>query len=217
MIFKFASGLFHIAADFTGKYAPYQAIQVGPHPAGGVLVCATDRGAAAFLGYDPAGRADETVCFLPDPELVKISNPIKTAERTLTINTNAQSASVTTHQKNADKTVETRAPSISTHEFPPLSQVMAACIRHWDGQSMTKTEELNAGRYDAKLLRQAIDAATCYGDAVVFSGFDGGPIRIEVEGSSLCMLVMPQVAVPLPGVPDWLRAIAVEQPAMVAA
>lgn len=213
MIFRFASGLFHLAADFTGKYAPYQAIQVGPHPAGGVLVCATDRGAAAFLGYDPAGRADDTVCFLPDPEVVKLSNPIKTAERTLTINTTAQSASVTTHQKSADKTVETRAPSISTHEFPPLTQVIGACINHWDAT----IKSTQAGRYDAKLLRQAIDAASSYGDAVVFSGFDGGPIRIEVEGSNLCMLVMPQTAVELPGVPEWLRAVAVERPVLAAA
>lgn len=213
MIFRFSSGLFHIAAAFTGKYSPYQAIQVSPHPQGGVVVAATDRGAAAFIGYDSQGRADDTVCLLPEPNLVRISNPIKTAERTLTINLLTGSAEVATHQKSADKIVEGRAPAVSNQDFPPLLEVLGICVQAWD-RSDSSTQ---AGRYEAKLLRQAIDAATSYGDSVVFSAFDGGPLRVEVEGSSVCFLVMPQTAVPLPGVPDWIRALGAASPAMAAA
>ena len=61
--------LIAVAADFTGKYSPYQSVQIRPNPSGGVFVAATDAGRIAFLGFDPAGKGDEEVVLLPTAEL----------------------------------------------------------------------------------------------------------------------------------------------------
>ena len=79
------STLVAIAAEFTGKYAPYQSVEISPAPKGGVFVASTDRGNIACLAHDPAGKADETIKLLPDPDLIKFCRGIKTADREIRI------------------------------------------------------------------------------------------------------------------------------------
>ena len=82
------SALVAICSEFTGKYAPYQAVEISPAPRGGVFVASTDRGNIACLAHDPAGQADRVMRLLPDAELIKFCRGIKTAERQLRIEGN---------------------------------------------------------------------------------------------------------------------------------
>ena len=41
------SALLAIASEFTGTYAPYQAVELTPHERGGVFLASTDKGNVA--------------------------------------------------------------------------------------------------------------------------------------------------------------------------
>ena len=109
------SALVAIAAEFTGKYAPYQSVEISPAPKGGVFVASTDRGNIACLAYDPAGTADETIKLLPDPDLIKFCRGIKTADRELRIEGN--NALVTTFRKSTNEQRETIVNKIGVECF----------------------------------------------------------------------------------------------------
>jgi len=196
------SALLAIAAEFTGKYAPYQAVEISPCPTGGVFVASTDKGSIACLAYDPGGKADETARILPDNELIKVCRGIKTADRDIRIE--GTNAIVTTYRKSTNERKEiTISRSIS--EFPPLAQAIDACIRRWG-----ETPEISAtaGRYDAHYVERALKGVSTLGDSVVLSAYDGGPLRIHNQTNDVIVLVMPQTAESIPSVPEWLSEYA---------
>lgn len=198
---RFSSGLLALAANFTGKYAPFQGIQIAPL-AGGVSVVASNRGAVAFFGYDPKGQANREVVLLPDGELIKAARGIKTAEREVTIDGGA--ALVTTYYKDHSTSKEFPA-HFSSVAFPPMRAVVDQAIAYWG-----ETPELTttAGRYDLALLDKAVRAMADDAGSIVLSGYQGGPLRLQREDLQAVVLLMPQAAKPLPTVPPWLASYA---------
>lgn len=201
---QFKSALLALAADFRGRFAPYEAIGVVPHPAGGVFVAATDNGSAAIVGYDPTGIADRHASLLPSAELIKAARGIKTAERVVSIELEDRRASVTTIRKTNNETKEFPILEASS-PFPPLDQAVQACLVYWNAEPPSTT---TTGRYSTRLLAKAMSAAEGLGDSVSFCGSSGGPLRLDIEGASAVILVMPQFAKPVAPVPDWLNRFA---------
>ena len=192
------SALVAIAAEFTGKYAPYQSVEISPAPKGGVFVASTDRGNIACLAYDPAGAADETIKLLPDPDLIKLCRGIKTAERELRIEGN--NALVTTFRKSTNEQRETIV-NRSISDFPPLAGAISHCLEVWtDSPGISTT----AGRYESWYVERAIKGLSSTSDSVILSGFHGGPLRIQTDKADVVILVMPQVKEKIPSVPEWL-------------
>lgn len=198
----FEAPLLAIAAEFTGKYAPYQAVQISPHPERGVLVMATDEGKAAVVGYDPRGGADGTTCVIPSGELARACRAVKSARRELTID--GMNATVRSITKSTSKAAEFLVQHSSV-EFPPLGAVLKKCVDRWGA---TPVLGATAGRYDSALIERAIKAGGSLASSIVLSAYDGGPMRIQAEGLELLILVMPQTAEPLPKVPDWVESLA---------
>ena len=192
------SSLVAIAAEFTGKYAPYQSIEISPAPKGGVFVASTDRGNIACLAHDPSGRADETIKLLPDPELMKFCRGIKTADRELRIEGN--NALVTTFRKSTNEQRETIV-NRSISDFPPLAGAISACLERWGS---TPSVSATAGRYEAHYVERALKGLGTTSDSIVLSAFDGGPLRIQTDKADVVVLVMPQVAEKIPSIPEWL-------------
>jgi len=214
------SRLFVVGADFAGNYAPYQGIYFCPGPRGvGVIASSSDRGALTFVGYDESGTIDEPVVFIPTSELAAASRGLKSGPRTLSIDTETGIAAVTTPLKTkAGKTVEMSAPPVSTIAFPDVHGVVARLVAHWEGMG----QQVDAcGRYDAKLLLQALRAAEGLGDSVSLVGMSGGPLLINIEAAvedetakkktvrmqstGLLLMLMPQTAQPVPPPPGWVH------------
>ena len=195
---QFNSALLTAVGTFTGQYAPYQAIRIEPHD-GGVLLCASDHGKVAALGFDRQGRGDESVTIIPSGELLKACAGIKTAERGVVID--GDSAIVTTYYKTSDNKGKEIPIHRSVIPFPPIDEAIAACLHRW---SATPELSATAGRYKTAYLEKAIRHAGLHADSLVISAFDGGPLRIQGETIELVLLVMPQVAEPIPPVPDWI-------------
>lgn len=195
-MFRLESALFNLAAAFTGKYAPFQGVTLTPH-AGGVVVTATDRGAAGFYGFDPMGAAPEQATFSPGKELATACKGIKTAQRELTIDGNA--AVVTTYYKEHSTSKEFQAQRLS--QQAPMKDIVRAAIEIWGDAPAVST---TAGRYDLGLLNKATRAIAEEADALVLSGYDGGPLRLQSETLRCVVLLMPQSAQPLPQLPPWL-------------
>lgn len=194
---RFSSSLLALAASFTGKYAPFQGVQIAPL-AGGVSVVACNRGAAAFFGYDPKGTADSEVVLLPDGDLVKAARGIKSAEREVTID--GPTALVTTYYKDHSTSKEFPV-HFSSVPFPPMREVIDRAIAYWG-----ETPELTttAGRYDLALLDKAIRAMADDTSSLVIAGYQGGPLRLQREDLHAVVLIMPQTAQPIPTAPPWL-------------
>ena len=195
-MFRLESSLFHLAARFTGKYVPFQGVTIEPF-AGGVIVVASNRGAATFLAYDPTGRASEAACFLPGKELAAACNGIKSAERELTIE--GTLAKVTTFYKEHSSTKEFTINHCS--QQAPIREAVAEMLRTWGETPKTST---TAGRYDLAMLTPAVRAIADEADCVVISGYDGGPLRLQSERLGCVVLLMPQTAQPIPPIPPWL-------------
>lgn len=205
------SALIAIASEFTGSYAPYQAVELTPDDRGGVFLASTDKGNVACLAYDPSGEGDETINLLPNSELVKASRGVKTANRTVFIE--GDIARVTTHRKS---TSETKEVSInrSTVNSPNLAKALKDCLDHWDkldAESMSAT----AGRYNLTYIQRAIKGLSTLNASVILSSFNGGPMRIEESSGEIVILVMPQTAEPIPPIPQWLRKFAANTPQLV--
>lgn len=196
------SALVAICSEFTGKYAPYQSIEISPAPAGGVFVASTDRGNIACLAHDPAGKADETIKLLPDTELMKYCRGIKTADRQLQIEGN--NAMVTTFRKSTNEQRET-VVNRSISDFPPLARAISSCLERW---SKTPTVSATAGRYESAYVERALKGLSTTSDSVVLSAFDGGPLRVQTDKADVVILVMPQVAEKIPSIPEWLSEYA---------
>jgi hypothetical protein len=201
MNLRFNSALLHLAAEFTGKYAPWQGIRVAPL-AGGVSVAASDRGAATLIGWDPNGSASSEACLLPSRDLANACKGIKTAERDVSIDDDQ--AVVTTFFKSHSVAKEFPV-TYSSCPPPPFEETIAAAISYWHA-----TPELSrtAGRYDLGLLLKALKALGSEDDAVVLSAWQGGPLRLQRGDVQAVILVMPQEAQPLPGIPAWLEDFA---------
>ena len=207
MSLRLNSALIAIAAEFTGTYTPYQAIQISPGASGGVFVASTDKGNIACLCFDPTGSADESISVIPTPDLVKAARGIKTADRELSIgdipdNSCTVMANVTTMQKSTNKSVEVLV-QLSSAEFPPLANVMLGIIDKW---GKTPAMSATAGRYDATYLQKAIKCLGGAHTSITFSSLDGGPLRVQSGDQGVVILIMPQSAEPIPSVPDWLSA-----------
>jgi hypothetical protein len=200
-MFRLESSLFHLAAQFTGKYAPFQGVTIEPF-AGGVIAIASNRGAATFLGYDPKGYASEAACFLPGKELAAACKGIKSAERELAIE--GPCAKVTTFYKEHSTAKEFTVNPCS--QQPPIRQAVAEMLRTWGEVPKTST---TAGRYDLSLLTPAVRAIADESDCVVISGYDGGPLRLQSESLGCVVLLMPQTAQPIPPAPPWLADYAI--------
>lgn len=195
-MFRLRSSLFNLAAQFTGKWAPFQGVTLSPL-AGGICVTAGDRGAATFLGYDPSGCATTAATFLPGKDLASASKGIKSAQRELTIE--GELATVTTYYKEHSKSQQ--FPIYACDEQPPLRQVIAEVLRFWGEQPELST---TAGRYDLDLLTRAVRTISEESDQLVISGYHGGPLRLQSDALGCLVLIMPQVAQPIPPVPPWL-------------
>ncbi len=195
---KLNSALVAICSDFTGKFAPYQSVEISPAPSGGVFVAATDRGNIACLAHDPGGKADETIQLLPDAELMKYCRGIKTADRELMIDAN--NAVVTTYRKSTNERRETIVNK-SIIEFPPLANAISACLERW---SSSPALSATAGRYESVYVERALKGLSSTSESVVLSSFDGGPLRVQTDKADVVVLVMPQVAEKIPSVPEWL-------------
>lgn len=200
----FNSALLASAAEFTGRYAPYQGIELRPAGDQGVFVSATDQGNVAFMAFDPKGIGDETVVVLPDAELTKSCKGLKTAEREVRIQGNT--ALVTTYRKTASNEAKEIPLTRSSVEFPPLARIMRQCVERW-GAAPEVTA--SAGRYSNQYIEKAMKTLAVYEDSVVMSCFDGGPLRLQGDTGNVTILVMPQTALPVPRQPDWLQAYAV--------
>lgn len=203
------SSLLAFAGDFTGKYVPYQGVEIAPldpsRPEAGVTVAALDRAAIGMVGYDPNGRADTTLLLLPEPDLIKACRGIKTAERDIRIEgdtLDGLTARVTTYYK-AHSTFKDFTVQAATGKFPPYRQIVTTILKRWGATPETST---TAGRYDLGLLTKAVRAMVDDTDSIVISGYDGGPLRLQREDLHVVLLLMPQTAAPIPTVPDWLHA-----------
>lgn len=193
------AALVSIAAEFTGKYSPFQSVQISPAGVdNGVFVASTDKGNIACLAYDPAGKADESVQIIPSKELVAACKPIKTAEREIRITDN--SALVTTYRKTTNEAKELSIQR-SQVDFPDLAKAIRDCINRWTALPETSK---TAGRYDQLYLQKAIKGLSAFDSSIVMSAFDGGPLRLETDDNNVIILVMPQEARPIPSLPDWI-------------
>lgn len=191
------SALVSIAAEFCGKYSPYQAIEISKAPGDGAYVTSTDGGRVVCLAYDPGGQCDQTTRILPDSDLLRFCRGIKTAERELRIKGN--SAVVTTFRKTTSEKKEFIV-NHSISDSPPLAKAVQACIDKW---SATPALSCTAGRYESAYVERALKGLAHDG-SVVISAFDGGPMRIQTDQGNVVILVMPQTAEPIPPIPDWL-------------
>lgn len=196
------SALVSIAAEFTGKFAPYQAVEISPAPKGGVYVASTDKGKIACLAHDPGGQADETARLMPDQELVRLCRGIKTAEREIKVD--GSNAIVTTFRKTTSERKEIIV-SRSISEFPPLAKAVDACVQRW---SSSPEVSATAGRYESRYVERALRGLSGLSDSVILSAFDGGPLRIQTEAANIVILVMPQTAEKIPELPQWLNEYA---------
>lgn len=197
---RFDSSLLAIAAEFTGKHTPWQGVEIAPLGSG-VSVTACDRGAVALIAFDPKGVADESMVLLPGGDLLKAARGLKTAERDIYID--GATGVVTTYRKEHSTSVE--VPVVrSSVPFPPVRKVLLAVLEAWGSTPELST---TAGRYDADILLKILKAAGNT-PALVISGYDGGPLRIQREDCQMLILAMPQEAVPIPPLPDWAHTYA---------
>ena len=199
LMISFDSALLANAAEFTGKYAPYQGIELMPAPGGGVYVTSTDQGNIAFFGFDPAGKADERVVVFPAADLVKACRGIKTADRELKIE--GTMGKVSTFRKSTTEVKEIPI-QFSSVEFPELGKVVKYIVDYWCKQPATSS---TSGSYDSGYVTRALRCLSGQSDSVCISSFDGGPMRLQLPSEQQVVLVMPQEKIPVPAVPQWFQ------------
>ena len=190
-----------IAADFVGRYAPWQGIQLRPNPSGGgVFVASTDAGKLAFLGFDPAGKGDEEMVLLPTPDLLKNTRPLKSAERFLELD--GQTARCSKVLKTTTQTVEIPITR-SAAEAPDLVGAMKKVAEQWGKDVPDCT---TAGNFNAGYLARSFKAIEAMGSSITLSHLNGGPLRVEAADHTALVLVMPETARPIPPLPEFLIA-----------
>lgn len=198
MAISLNGALVAVAADFTGKYSPYQSIQIRPNPRGGVFVASTDAGRIAFLGFDPSGKGDEQVVLLPTADLIKQTRPLKSATRWLELEGNV--ARCTKLMKTTSATEEVPITR-STTEPADLIGAMKAVAERWGKDCPV----VNAGNFNANFLLRAFKAIEQLGGSITMSHLDGGPLRVESTTGNAIVLVMPEMARDVPPLPDYLH------------
>lgn len=194
---QFKSPLLAICGAFTGPFAPFQSVHVEPAPQGGVIVVGSDGGKVTAVGFDPSGKADESVNLLPGSDLLAACKAIKGAERDITVQD--ASAQVTTYRKTKNETKEF-ALLRSQEPYPPIQQALARCLETWGSAPELSR---SAGRYSVAYLEKALKAAGHLSESVVLSAFDGGPLRLQADNLELLVMVMPQTREPIPPLPEW--------------
>ena len=201
MTINLNGALVAVAADFCGKYAPWTSIQLRPGPGtNGVFVAATDEGRIAFLGYDHGGKGDEEVCLLPTPDLIKNTRPLKSASRWLEIDGDTAICSKMT--KSTTKSEE--IPIVRSQSEPPdLVGALANVAQVW-GKDIPDCQ--SAGNFNAGFLLRSFKAIEALGGSVTMSHLSGGPLRVESTEGNAIVLVMPELARPVPPLPDYLTA-----------
>lgn len=200
---RFNSALLSATAAFCGRYAPWQAVRIEP-AAGGIVTAASDQGKVVALGFDPRGEGDTAVDLLPTKELLAACNGIRTAERDVAID--GPTALVTTYRKSSRERKEFPI-HLSAAPLPSLHGALRQVIERW-GQTPQLSE--TAGRYDSQTIERAIRGTSGFGDAIVLSAFDGGPLRLCSDGLEFTVLVMPQTAQPIPPIPPWIQSYATQ-------
>ena len=202
MTISLNGALVAVAADFTGNYSPYQAVQIRPNPNGaGVFVAATDAGKLAFLAYDHAGKGDEEVILLPTSDLLKNTRPLKSASRWLEIEGSQARCSKLT--KNTTTTTE--VPITRSAVTPPdLVGVMKTVAMTWGKDCPV----INSGNFNASYLQRAFRAIESLGSSITLSHLDGGPLRVESTVGQAMVMVMPETARPVPELPEYLLQFA---------
>jgi len=206
----FSAPLFALAASFTGEFAPYQGVLIAPM-AKGIAIAATDRGASTIVCYDPNGRAtdpDQQLVILPDKDLVAACRNNKTATGGRDLEISGDQAKVTTYFKSHSTNKEFNILH-SSAPFPPLQPALAQVLHFWGQAPATGN---TAGRYDIHLLANCIKAMADETSSIVLSAFHGGPLRIQREDTGVIVFLMPQTALPIPPLPDWLAEFSVLQP-----
>lgn len=191
-----------VAAEFCGRYAPYQGIQLRPNPDGrGVYVASTDAGKLAFLAYDHAGQGDEEVILLPTTDLIKNCRPLKSATRGLEIEGDTARCS-----KSTKNTTQTQEIPITRSAVPPsdLVGVMKVIAETWGKD----TPCVSCGNFNATYLQKAFRSIESLGSSVTMSHLDGGPLRIESTTGCAMVMVMPETARPIPELPEYLLQFA---------
>ena len=203
MTISLNGALIAVAADFVGKYAPYQAIQIRPNPHGdGVFVASTDAGRLAFLAFDNSGSGDEQINLLPTADLIKNTRPLKSATRWIEIEGSTARCSKLT--KATQKTEEIQITR-STIEPADLVGAMKTVAHQWGSDTPNCT---NAGNFNPGFLTRAFKAIEALGGSITMSHLNGGPLRIESTDSDVIVLVMPEMARPVPALPHYLKAFA---------
>ena len=196
---RFNSALLANAAEFTGKYAPYQGIELAPAPGGGIYVTSTDKGNIAYFGYDASGETDRCAVVFPTTDLIKHCRGIKTADRELRIQDGL--GMVTTYRKSSSEVKETPV-QFSAVPFPELGPVIQTIVKYWKEQTPLSS---TCGSYDSSYVAKALKCLGGQGESVCISSFDGGPMRLQLPGEQQVVLVMPQEKIPVPALPEWLQ------------
>lgn len=203
MTISLNGALIAVAADFVGKYSPYQAIQIRPNPNGdGVFVASTDAGRLAFLAFDNSGTGDEQINILPTPDLIKNTRPLKSANRWIEIEGSTARCS-----KLTKATTKTEEISITRSTIEPADLVGAMkTVAHQWGKDVPNCT--NAGNFNPGFLTRAFKAIEALGGSITMSHLNGGPLRVESTDSDVIVLVMPEMARPVPALPHYLKAFA---------
>ena len=191
-----------VAADFVGRYSPYQGIQLRPGPNGdGVYVASTDAGRLAFLAYDHSGKGDEEIILLPTADLIKETRPLKSATRWLEIE--GETARCSKLTKATTKTSE--VPITRSAVAPPdLVGAFRVVAETW-GKDIPCVD---CGNFNASYLQKAFRAIESLGSSITLSHLSGGPLRIESTTGCALVMVMPETARPIPELPEYLLKFA---------
>jgi hypothetical protein len=188
---------FSVASAFLGTYLPFHVIHIEPHSTGGVLFVSSDQGRVTLIAHDPTGSADESVNVIPDPQLLKIARPIKTAERRLTLEDSTATV-LTLRKTNFEK--KTSTFQRSTADFPPIRQALSRCLQAWDSEL-----PVSEGRYDADYLLRIFNILAPLSEYCTFSSYDGGPLRIQTDSLDATVFLMPLNAAEPAPVARYLR------------
>ena len=65
---------------------------------------------------------------------------------------------------------------------------------------------VDAGNFSANFLLRAFKAIEVLGGSITMSHLNGGPLRVESTDHDVIVLVMPEMARPIPALPDFLRS-----------
>lgn len=205
---RLQSQFLSMAADFTGKYAPWRAVSLFPHD-GGVMIAASDNGAITFLAWDAQGYCPAPVAIVVPRDLATAAKAIKSASREVIIEdadaevSTSCSATVTTYYS---KHSASKAFSLarSTEPIPPYWQILPSLV---EMRRTSQDRSRTAGRYDSALLQRGIKVL---GDEALVDMYcigEEGPLWLQRRDISAMALIMPCSVeqAPMAPMPPWLE------------